>query len=168
MRSPSPSASSPPHPCSRTTHQTLIPNPKQTQNVKQTHSNPKQKKKKNEDPSDSLEDSGDEEARGGRERERKREPAGNPRILARSLSVFQPQIQPSVGFGRIRPKTFARSRRTSRSHRPSRSRSASHSCQPSRSRRRPSSIAGRRGEEERQRALRDMVFFGEMKKNNVF
>jgi hypothetical protein len=50
-------------------------------------------------------------AGGGRERERKREPAGNPRISAGSLSVFRPQIRPSVGFSRIRldlsnPRTY--------------------------------------------------------------
>jgi hypothetical protein len=46
-----------------------------------------QTKKKTKDPSDGLEESGDEEARGGRERERKREPAGNPRIPAGSLCI---------------------------------------------------------------------------------
>jgi hypothetical protein len=50
-----------------------------------------------------LEESGDEEARGGRERERKREPARNPHIPAGSLFVFRLEIWLSVGFGRIRP-----------------------------------------------------------------
>jgi len=59
------------------------------------------KKKKNKDLPSGLKESGDEEGGWGRERERKRESAGNPRISAGSLSVFLPQIQPRVGFGQI-------------------------------------------------------------------
>jgi len=118
-----------------------------------------QTQKTNKDPSGSLKESGDEEGGGERERERKRELSENSRIPAGSLSVFWPQIRPSVGFGRIRPdlsnpRTYTgvgltdpvENQLSTYSHEfPS-----SYSSRPSRSRH-PSSIAGRRKEEERSR-----------------
>jgi hypothetical protein len=108
MRSPSPSASSPPHPCSRTTQQTLIPNPKQTQNVKQTQSKPKKIKKQR-----SVWWFRREWRRGGRRAERKRE----EERIDRKIYVFRSDLSLYSGHRSCREWVLAKSIKPKHVHR---------------------------------------------------